>query len=184
MSQVQILLDQPSTQWRRKHWQYIVLTLFTSIGIVSEAQDLCVRLNVGDLDFTNKITGRILRWEWHSAAHDSWSEAATSEPRARPDVIRRTERAKMHGAVLIWKAVLGSKRETICLLWVLRKAGIIARKYDLELRLESFGRTESVESRADNVCDLVREAEGLDDDRDKWLVLEGRKACGKVDRFQ
>ena len=141
--------------------------------------NLTATVNLGDITTSSLVDDCFADWattaqnlaigwcwgvfeEWLSAEHKKWHAATSAAHRLRWD----EGSAESYGhANLVW-----------CL-------GEIAMRNGQVLRLENSTRTESLVLDGDHLVDVLKTAQALvgDEDRDIWLVLEGRTKEGEAE---
>ena len=175
--QIQLLLDQKSSEWAKDHWQYVWPVRSAYFSQLTRGTIFRFRVNIGRLDRFDgdgaiEATFR-QTWQqvgfWSFTTHKSGADDFWKK---RKNITEAQMRDDAHGHVFLrrysWKG-----RESYTFTSILWTFAYLSRLSSGSLRLESEDRSKKRNVTADNLHEMVQQAKGLDKGKDLWFVAEG-----------
>lgn len=174
---VQLVLDEPSSEWEADHWQYVRPLVYAHSKNLKCTPFVRIRINVGRLaQVSERVAAeRSLRNTWRALSGEMFlaSPGRDVEEFMKRRETRTDEELQAEGYGRRWTAAHSPKaRELFVLISLLWSLARLARRTGGLARLEVTDRSKAKVITANTLGGLFQQAAGLDDGKDLFLVIE------------
>ncbi|KAK5124920.1 hypothetical protein LTR85_001110 [Meristemomyces frigidus] len=169
---IHLTLDSPRSGTKGAHWQQAVATLLTTVlALPMRRKRMHISINLGNLNPGKNSTTQLVKLASRAYVHHNFKELPAAKRPSRDGLT--DEQLEARGTGRAWAERTKPKyRERFCRLSTMYYLGQLAHVSGAEMRLESSDRQTKRVVTVDTVWELLKLAEGLDDGKEVWLVVE------------